>query len=82
MSQKYLTTIAAGTSSPRNAKLGTVRAVMAEYIAALRRSGNNSARVTLHGIHIYVNGEPYPISTIKRMTEELKTRRGESNGTR
>ena len=62
-------------SAEFNDKSGTVRAVMAEHIAAWRRSGNNSARITLHGIHIYVNGMPYPISTIKRLTEGLETRR-------
>jgi Cu/Zn superoxide dismutase len=69
----YLQSTAPGTSSPRNEKLGKVRVVMADYIRALRQTGN-SAPVTLHGIHIYVAGEPVTLSELKARTVELNRR--------
>lgn len=74
--KSYLASTAPGTSSPRNDKLGTVREVMNAYLRALRESGNRTARVTLHGIHIYVNGQPVTISEIKQRTASLRARSG------
>lgn len=74
MKPAYLQSTAPGTSSPRNPKLGSVREVMNGYIRALRHTGARSVRVTLHGIHIYVNGQPYTLGKLKDMTEELQSR--------
>lgn len=69
----YLQSIAPGTSSPRNPKLGSVRVVMSDYINALRATGYR-ANVTLHGIHVYVNGEPCTLRELKDRTAELRRR--------
>lgn len=69
----YLQSIAPGTSSPRNTKLGSVRLVMDAYINALRRVGS-TARVTLHGIHIYVDGKPETLGELKKRTRTINDR--------
>lgn len=69
----YLQSIAPGTSSPRNTKLGSVRQVMAAYLDALEKIGS-SAKVTLHGIHIYVNGQPITLHEVKERTRAINDR--------